>query len=50
MPDSLIAKMKNSSLFNQGFATVEFLAAAILDMEYHKMSEVSDIDVNAFET
>lgn len=49
MPDSLIAKMKNSSLFNQGFATVEFLAAAILDMEYHKVSEVSDIDVNAFE-
>ena len=49
MPDSLIAKMKNSSLFNQGFATVEFLAAAILDMEYHKVSEVYDIDVNAFE-
>ncbi|MGN0032199.1 MAG: M3 family metallopeptidase [Candidatus Limimorpha sp.] len=49
MPDSLIDKLKNSGLFNQGFATVEFLAAAILDMEYHKISEVKDIDANAFE-
>jgi len=49
MPDSLINKLENSGLFNQGFETVEFLAAAILDMEYHKIQEVKDIDVNAFE-
>lgn len=49
MPDSLINKLENSGLFNQGFETVEFLAAAILDMEYHKIQKVEDIDVNQFE-
>ena len=49
MPDSLIYKLENSGLFNQGFETVEFLAAAILDMEYHKIQKVEDIDVNQFE-
>lgn len=49
MPDSLINKLDNSGLFNQGFETVEFLAAAILDMEYHKIQKVQDIDVNKFE-
>ena len=49
MPDSLINKLENSGLFNQGFETVEFLAAAILDMEYHKIQKVQDIDVNKFE-
>ena len=49
MPNSLINKLENSGLFNQGFETVEFLAAAILDMEYHKIQEVKDIDVNKFE-
>ena len=49
MPDSLINKLENSGLFNQGFETVEFLAAAILDMEYHKIQSVQDIDVNKFE-
>ena len=49
MPDSLINKIENSSMFNQGFETVEFLAAAILDMEYHKIKDIQDIDVNKFE-
>jgi Zn-dependent oligopeptidases len=49
MPDSLINKIENSGLFNQGFETVEFLAAAILDMEYHKINTAEDIDIEAFE-
>lgn len=49
MPDSLINKLENSGNFNQGFNTVEFLAAAILDMEYHKVKEVKTLDINAFE-
>lgn len=50
MPDSLINKLENSSLFNQGFETVEFLAAAILDMDYHEITNIdSSFDVNAFE-
>ena len=36
-------------MFNQGFETVEYLAAAILDMDYHTISEIKDIDVSEFE-
>ncbi len=49
MPDSLIAKIENSALFNQGFNTVELIAASILDMKFHEMTDTSDIDINAFE-
>ena len=49
IPDSLINKLQNSSLFNQGFATVEYLAASILDMDYHELSVPADVDVLKFE-
>ncbi len=51
IPDELIQKIQNSRHFNQGFATVEYLAAAILDMDYHSLPlEKAGIgDVNAFE-
>ncbi len=49
MPDSLIAKIENSALFNQGFSTVELIAASILDMKFHERTDTTDIDVNAFE-
>ncbi len=49
MPDSLIAKIENSALFNQGFNTVELIAASILDMKFHELTDTTDIDVNAFE-
>lgn len=49
IPDSLIAKIQNSALFNQGFETVEYLAAAILDMNYHEISEPGSVDVLKFE-
>ena len=42
IPEDIINKLENSGLFNQGFTTTEFLAAAILDMEYHKLKEFSD--------
>ena len=35
MPQALVAKVERSRTFNQGYATVEYLAAAILDMELH---------------
>jgi peptidyl-dipeptidase Dcp len=50
IPDRLIEKISNSTLFNQGFITVEYLAASLLDMEYHTLTEASDLDVVAFET
>ncbi len=49
IPDELIQKLQNSGHFNQGFATTEYLAAALLDMNYHTQSEVKDIDVEKFE-
>lgn len=35
MPEALLKKIKNASTFNQGFATTEFLASALMDMIYH---------------
>ena len=35
--------------FNQGFATVEYVAAALLDMDWYSNTEVKDFDINAFE-
>lgn len=49
IPDELIEKMKKSNLFNQGFATVEYLAASMLDMAYHTMEAPKDINVMEFE-
>ncbi len=49
IPDELIAKIKNSGHFNQGFATVEYLAASFLDMDWHTLTEAKDIDVIDFE-
>ena len=49
IPDKLIEKIKNSSHFNQGFATVEYLAASFLDMDYHTLTDSNDMDVNEFE-
>ena len=49
MPDSLIAKIENSALFNQGFMTTELIAASILDMKYHELTEARSLDVDTFE-
>ncbi len=39
MPQELMDRLVASSQFNQGFSTVEFLASAFLDMEYHTLTE-----------
>lgn len=49
IPDEMLQKLEASSRFNMGFVTTEYLAAAILDMDYHTITKVKDIDVNAFE-
>lgn len=49
IPDELIQKIVNSGLFNQGFETVEYLAASILDLEYHKLSAPAIIESEKFE-
>ena len=49
IPQDLIAKIQNSTLFNQGFMATEFLAAALLDMDWHTLTEPKAMDANAFE-
>lgn len=49
IPDELIAKIEKSGLFNQGFITVEYLAASLLDMKLHTITEPQDLDINQFE-
>ncbi len=49
IPDELIAKLEKSGTFNQGFETGEFVAAALLDMDYHTTANTDISDVRAFE-
>lgn len=50
IPASLIEKLEKSGKYGQGFATVEYLAASMLDMDYHVLKEIpADLDVNKFE-
>jgi len=50
IPDALIEKLTNSGHFNQGFVTVEYIAASILDLDFHKLeAPVKLDDVIAFE-
>ncbi|MCM4158724.1 M3 family metallopeptidase [Antarcticibacterium flavum] len=48
IPADLVAKIKNASTFNQGFATTEFLASALMDMKYHT-TDPENIDPRTFE-
>ena len=49
MPDNLIERIENSALFNQGFNTTELIAASILDMKFHELTDVENLDVDKFE-
>ena len=49
IPKELVDKIENSSLFNQGFATVEYTAAAYLDMDWHTITEAKELDATKFE-
>ncbi len=49
IPKALVDKIKNSGLFNQGFATVEYLAASYLDMDWHTLADAKEQDALAFE-
>ncbi len=49
IPAELIEKLDKSGKFNQGFATVEYLSAAILDLNYYTQKDFTNLDINAFE-
>jgi peptidyl-dipeptidase Dcp len=48
IPQELVDKINRTRTFNQGFATVEYLAAAILDMKLHLLGD-QKIDARQFE-
>jgi len=50
MPAELVEKIRKSRTFNQGYATTEYLAAALLDMAWHTIPPGSPLqDANVFE-
>ncbi|HEY6259053.1 MAG TPA: M3 family metallopeptidase, partial [Xanthobacteraceae bacterium] len=49
MPDDLLRRLLAARTFNQGFATVEYVASALLDLELHLMPDPQGLDVAAFE-
>ena len=49
MPQALLEKIKAARNFNMGFATVEYVAAAIVDLDLHVLEDTHDLDVDAFE-
>ena len=49
IPAALVEKLKKSSLFNQGFETVEMLASCFLDMAWHSLESALNVNVTRFE-
>jgi peptidyl-dipeptidase Dcp len=49
IPQEIVDKLDKASKFNMGFITVEYLAASLLDMEYHALTEPADLDIREFE-
>lgn len=49
IPQALMDKIAASKHFNQGFATVEYLAASLLDMKLHTLTDAEGLDVMALE-
>jgi peptidyl-dipeptidase Dcp len=50
IPLELVEKIRESEQFNQGFITVEYLAASILDMDWHTLTSTKEQDTTSFET
>lgn len=49
IPDELIAKIEAAGKFNQGFSTVEYLAACYLDMAWHTLEGTPELPPEEFE-
>ena len=49
IPDELIQKISAAGKFNQGFVTVEYLAASYLDMYWHTLETEDEKDATVFE-
>jgi peptidyl-dipeptidase Dcp len=49
MPEALLERLIAARRFNQGFATVEYLASALVDLEFHLLDMPDGVDPAAFE-
>ena len=49
LPDDLLQRFLAARKFNQGFATVEFVSSALIDLEFHTQPAAASRDVGAFE-
>jgi peptidyl-dipeptidase Dcp len=49
MPEDLARRLLAARTFNQGFATVEYVASALVDLDAHLLAEAKDFDVTKFE-
>lgn len=49
LPEDLLKRFIAARKFNQGFATVEFVSSALMDLEFHSQPAASITDVHAFE-
>ncbi len=49
MPEALLKKVLAARKFNQGWATIEYTASALVDLDLHLLQSTDDLDVVAFE-
>jgi peptidyl-dipeptidase Dcp len=49
IPDAMIERLIAARTFNQGFTTVEYIASALVDLEFHSLPSAENLDVAAFE-
>jgi len=49
MPEDLLQRLIAARNFNMGFATVEYVASALVDLEFHSLAAADGIDSGAFE-
>lgn len=50
IPDSLVKKLQAAATHNQGFMTTELVGAALLDLQYGKITDADNVDVAKFES
>ena len=50
IPQELVKKIQAASKFNQGFSTVEYMAATLLDLDWHTITDTTPKDAAKFET
>lgn len=49
IPDALTEKITRSRFFNQGFETVEYLAASLLDIYFHTLTDTTGLNIQKLE-